>query len=409
MINLITRSTALIAVLGFLFGCSLINQSDDLNAAKTLNEQRNTNEALISAQRAINADPTNYEAHFLKGEIIYQLSKSYIPAERKPLYIDMVNAFDAAILNAPALETETLAQQASNYIDSAFEFEFQNANNILSGTGEDNGDAAISNAIVHLENAAVIEKSNTEVYEMLFDLYIASGDMTKAAKQLNNLSSYTTLSLQQHEILGFMMYEQGNFPLARTHLEEAWQNGQGSVNAARGLVNTYNSLEMEDEALDLVMQLVEVDSNDITVLLAYANILITKTMDSLDEVSISRTNDLAALQYNVAKLNKDEATENLNNALGINPQDLKANYLKGYFLMKLGYWYDSIPTSQPGLYSTSQAADLSNDFFYQSVNHLETVVEQDDSFRDAWLILSSVYEQLGMTEEAQRARQRISS
>ncbi|AXJ00162.1 Tetratricopeptide repeat-containing protein [Cyclonatronum proteinivorum] len=391
----------LVMAFGFIFSCS---STSHFERAETYRAENNLTEALRAANQAVANNPDDAEAHLFIAEVVAELSKNFSPKDRKPLYRDMVKAADNARTAATEETHNEINRRADEILESRRQVEDQGAQTILSSNetlGEENRRAAIA----HLENNRILSPEDNRIYETLFELYYELDDFEAATETLAAMYEAGFASSRHITTLGFLYYQSGQYEEAVPFLSRSWNDGAGLINSGRGLANALTKLGRQDEAAEILERLSRLDGQTVESKLAYGRVLAETGFAQLQEIlalSPGNTSQAGEL-YAAAMETFSRAEVEMEAAYVLNQDHLLTNKTIGIWHRNLAFMLREIYELQPELSGTERQQQL-EEHFYQSLNYLEFVTEQNPADTQTWAAMADVYEALSMFEEAEAAR-----
>lgn len=391
----------LVVAFGFLFACS---STSHVERAETLRAERNLPEALRAAHQATLNEPNNVEAHLIIAEIIAELSQSYAPQDRQPLYRDMMEAFENARNAASEEDADAVDARISTIWDERYRAEDLGGQTILSSNEQLTAENRRA-AIAHLENTRILSPDDTRIYETLFELYYELDDFANAAATLSAMYEMGFASSRHIASLGFLYYQIGQYEEALPFLLRSWNDGAGLINSGRGLANAYNRLGRHAEAAEVLERLSRIDGQTVESKLAYGRVLAEAGFLQLQELLAlpAGSTSQAREQFAAAMETFNRAETELDAAHVLNQDHILTNKTIGLWHRNLAFMLREVYRVHPQLASSERRQQL-EEHFYQSLNFLEFVTEQVPGDTETWAAMADVYEALEMTEEARHAR-----
>lgn len=393
----------LVMAFGFLFACS---STSHFERAETLRAENNLTEALRAAHQATVSEPGNAEAHLMLAEIIAELSQNFAPQDRKPLYRDMMEAFENArnAASEDEAEAEAVNTRINNIWDERYRAEDQGGQTILSSNEQLTAENRRA-AIAHLENTRILSPDDTRIYETLFELYYELDDFANAAATLSAMYEMGFASTRHIASLGFLYYQIGQYEEALPFLVRSWNDGAGLINSGRGLANTYTRLGLHAEAAEVLERLSRIDGQTVESKLAYGRVLAESGFMQLRELLALPAGSTAEARekFTTAMETFSSAETEFDAAHVLNQDHVLTNKTIGLWHRNLAFMLQEVYRVHPQLSGSERRQQL-EEHLYQSLNFLEFVTEQMPGDTETWAAMADVYEALEMTEEARHAR-----
>lgn len=391
---------AMLLAFGFLYACSSPNH---LQQAEQHKQNQRYQSALESVQRGLNQQPDNPQALLTKARILENLVMIYPAGDRAHYYQQMAEALNKASEIGTENGRNDLIEESSSLRNKNFQREYESAANYLTGFQNNQPGNLLLPARPHLENALILEPENDNVIQSLVQVYSLNGYYDEAISLLLDSESGGWNTEERAETLGFLFYRKGDYDNAVIYLSDAWLNGRGSVNAGRGLANTYNKLGDSVSEREILEQLVEIEPENI-----YHHVALSKTLSNevLAGVRVlieaSDTRDASEYIGELTELS-NEAEATFDRAFQINENHILTNLSAGLYLRNFGFLLNEAGQLYPG----SVSGEIVEDYLYKSLNYLERASELDPDQPLVWNAIWKVYEFLGMAEQADYARERV--
>ncbi len=394
-----TRMAILLAF-GFLYACSSPNH---LQQAEQHKQNQRYQSALESVQRGLNQQPDNPQALLTKARILENLVMIYPAGDRAQYYQQMAEALNRASEIGTENGRNDLIEESSSLRNKNFQREYESAANFMAGYQNQQPGNLLLPARPHLENALILEPENDNVIQSLVQVYSLNGYYDEAISLLLDSESGGWKPEERAETLGFLFYRNGDYDNAAIYLSDAWLNGRGSVNAGRGIANTYNKLGDSVSEREILEQLGEIEPENI-----YHHVALSKTLSNEVlagvRVLIEASDTRYASEY-IAELTdmSNEAEAAFERAFQINENHILTNLTAGLYFRNFGFLLNEAGQ----LYPNSVRAEIVEDYLYKSLNYLERASELDPDQPLVWNAIWKVYEFLGMAEQADYARERV--
>jgi len=397
------RMVVFMATFGFLYSCAPV---DHLQQAKNQKDNQRFSNALESANRAVEKEPTNVEALVLRAEILSSFARSQPSNERAELYTDMVRTIERTIGLANETNNTSIEQRAVQLKSAAFNHEYESALVFLDKRVSEENPAGMLPAIPHLENARIIQPGYEDIYESLVHVYASNQEYEQAIYILLEIRESTGFDIRRHELMGFLYYQIEDYVRAVDHLQFAWMNGRGTPNSGRGLANAFKKLEDFSSEREVLEQLSEIEPENL-----YHQIALGKNLaQELSEIILTLKNDgvTPSVREQAEQLFSD--TERIESvflsAVQIEEEHILANLSAGLFLRNTAFLLKQEMPFLRRVLAEDELTVKTDDLLYRSLIYLERAVELDPDQPLIWAALWPVYDVLDMPEQAKDAKQR---
>ena len=360
-------------LLGGADGCS---SDPNVEGAKLNIRSEEYDAALDNLNRALATNPDNAEAHALKAEVL-RLKADRIgePAERRPLYQEMVTSLDRVAVLDPTDETVGQTRLA------AWAKEMNAGGDLLRRAGQD--PAMAGRAVGSFENAVLVQPDSAASHFNLGLAYLVSGDTDQAVPPLQRAVDAGNASADAYRYLGraLLMTQQGSE--AVTYLEQGAQRYPDDETLRAELLNAYAATNQPDRAVAEYERMIASSPDDPLLRYNYGSTLL----------QLERF---------------DEATEQLSMAVQLEPANADAQYNLGAAYQNQGFKLNQRLAEET--LSDAEAQQVRRDrdaLFEQALPYLTEARRLTESggedAADICNALFQVYTPLGRIPEAEEA------
>lgn len=390
---------AILLAFGFLYACSSPNH---LQQAEQHKQNERYQSALESVQRGLNQQPDDPQALLAKARILENLAMIYPAGDRAGYYQQMAEALNRATEIGTEKGRNDLIEESASIRNKNFQREYESAANFMAGYQNQQPGNLLLPARPHLENALILEPENDNVIQSLVQVYSLNGYYDEAISLLLDSNQEGWKPEERAETLGFLFYRNEDYDNAVIYLSDAWLNGRGSVNAGRGLANTYNKLGDSVSEREILEQLAEIETENV-----YHHLALAKTMSNEVLTGVRmlvKASDVGDAPEYISELTEmsNEAEAAFERAFQINENHILTNLTAGLYFRNFGFLLNEAGQ----MYPNSVRTEIIEDYLYKSLNYLERASELDPEQPLVWNAIWEVYEFLGMTEQAGYARER---
>lgn len=431
MTNYITRMAGIILAFGLFFGCQRVvtTQATKLNL-----DQQDYSQALNSIENSLKANPDNPDAYFYKGSILEKMAaQQNQPPNRKPLYVEMCNAFVKAkkLYKIQSLTNSANYQKIDNILSKSWAKEHNEGVSILKNDSTGNRHQ-LEISLQYLDNAIVIEPDSGMSYEVKAEDYYKLGDLSKAISALETAVSLDNNNHTQQDIirLAFLYLENQQYDHAIDTYKEALVNEPGNINLLHGLANAYLANGEHEKAADLLNHLLENDVNNPNYLLAYGIQLYSISQSYFEELyqirktiykqtkkpepssgdsSFTALSDSADSIGNKAKSYFEHAEKNLLKARSVDSTNTNVDYALGSMYENTGTYY----IKMMDVIHDKKLAELYDgtvhDLLHKAITYLKIVADKEPDNMNLLKSLYKTYEFLGMKDKAMELKKKINT
>ncbi len=417
MKNYLARMASLLLAFGLLFGCS--STLPDLYQARMNMDEAQYEEALESINREIDENPSNPEAYYLKGNILFELALNHQnPSDRTPLYEDMREAL---------VQSRDLYRDSSSAIRSV---ELNNINNLLNNgwtkeyrsgltyieSDTLTNDITFPEALAHFDNAITLVPDSIQAYRHKARIQYRQGNHNAAINTLRSiLEQYERPAPATLEQLAYLYQKTGAFDQAVSLYEEAFRQSEDNTNLVHGLINAYIERGSHQSAVRLLDTLVSRYPGNASYRLTYGGELYQLASAELDTIksyagdtpaptskSDSRKQAIST-HWQRADTLLQKARRQYAKADSMNPNSPDIDYSAALFYKNLALDYRAVVPILPNDY-TSNAKSTVEEHLKMAIHHLEEAVAQNPENPQFWSQLYQLYSHFGMKEKANKAR-----
>lgn len=425
----------LFAFTGLIAACETVDPL--IRDAQLHVQSMNFEEALASAEQAIEENPHNALAHYYKGVALGEIGvEEEPPAARKSTYSEMKEAFGMAYAIGDTMETRPEELEAiADFTNSIWAYEHNAGAEIMTN---DSVRAATrqpdQTAIAHFENAITAEPDSSISHIVLSSILYQLGETEQAIASYENAMAIMDEPVKEdYEFLISLYFMQQDFDNARDLAEEAMDRFPNESLFAQFLADSYLETGQTDEALDMLRGLISEDPDNAQFRFALGTQLYRLAQDELDEASAgfeqayqmeeqlqqlsqSERSDLQSRIDGIrAEANEqeaagdalaDQAIEQMNQAVRLDSDNDEAyNILGIIYQNRAAALFDKRNNTRDNT-AARELDEHARETLRSSLEAYEQAAELNPDETSYWEALFQVYTTLGMDEEAEQAMER---
>lgn len=283
---------------GVLLMAAACGGDPNLEGAKLDLRNKDYARALENVEAALQTNPQNAEAYYVKGQVLQEQASETQDAEQHTKMVqDMAEAYQRAIELDPAL-----TEDVNNRLRLAYFNEFQRGGQAFNRGQEDS--AGYAEAASYFRNATLLQPDSADAYINYGYSLINAGRSEEAIQPLHTATEKGSVNEDVYILLSDLYIRANRSAEAVTLLEKAQAEYPENDEIRSQLLNAYVASGQEDRALDQYRQAVESDPNSKLFRYNYGSLL------------------LQSERY-------DEAIEQLEAAIAIDPNYASAHYNLG--------------------------------------------------------------------------------
>ncbi|MEX0593456.1 MAG: tetratricopeptide repeat protein [Balneolaceae bacterium] len=425
----------LLAFTGLIAACETVDPL--IRDAQLYVQGMDYEEALNSAELALEENPYNALAHYYKGVALGEMSVDMEPpAARNSNYSEMKEAFGMAIAIGDTMETRPEELDGiTEFTNSIWAYEHNAGAEIMTS---DSVRAATQQpeqtAIAHFENAITVEPDSSISHIVLSSILYQLGEIERATSAYENAMTIMDQPVKEdYEFLISLYFMQEDFDSARNLAEEALDAYPTESIFAQFLADSYLETGQTEEALNMLRNLISEDPDNAQFRFALGTQLYRLAQDELDaatagfeqsyqmedqlqQLSQSERSELqgrideARAEANEREARGDEladqAIEQMSEAVRLDPDNDEAyNILGIIYQNRAAALFDKRNNTRDNA-AARELDEEARETLRSSLENYEQAAELNPDETTYWESLFQVYTTLGMDEEAEQAMER---
>ncbi|MGM0506758.1 MAG: tetratricopeptide repeat protein, partial [Bacteroidota bacterium] len=394
-------------------------------------------EALNSAEQALEENPHNPLAHYYKGLALGEMSVEMDPpASRKSNYTDMKESFDMAIAIGDTMESRPAElDDIAEFTTSIWAFEHNAGAEIMtSDSAREATEQPEQTAIAHFENAITVEPDSSISHIVLSSILYELGEIEQATSAYESaMDIMDEPVMEDYEFLISLYFMQEDFDSARDLAEEALDAYPNESIFAQFLADSYLETGQTEEALDMLRNLISDDPQNAQFRYALGTQLYRLAQEELDAATAGfeqsyqmeeqleqlSESEQSELQNRIdearAEANEreaegdrlaDQAIEEMSESASLDPDNDEAyNILGIIYQNRAAALFDKRNNTRDNALAR-ELDEEARETLQQALENYEQAAELNPEETSYWEALFQVYTTLGMDEEADEAMER---
>ncbi|TVQ04850.1 MAG: hypothetical protein EA359_05050 [Balneolaceae bacterium] len=422
----------ILAIVGLLWACETTDPF--VNEVQIGILTGNFESALAATEGAIEADPSNYVAHYYKGLVLASQAETFENAEeRQPYYSRAKESFDTAKSIMEGLEeTPEELEELNNSIISFWADEYnmgvsiQNDDSLFNATPD-----PYRVSLAHFQNAATINPDSAMTYQVMSSTHFQMNDIDSA------ISTYElAISLMQqpqvddYEYIISLYLFNNQYDEAIAMSNRAQRDYPDEAVFVQFLADAYIQQGERDRAIELIENLIANDPDNPQ----YRRVLGTQIYQSVDRLTADvsglyqrqfdlrqaarnqRGQELDQTQSQIEQLTSqinakereiDELTQisirQMERVVELEPDSESANFILGIIYQNRAANLFERRNNTTDNQEAMQYDDRARDNLREALKYYERAAELNPDNPENWQSLFQVYTTLGMEAEAQDA------
>jgi tetratricopeptide (TPR) repeat protein len=286
-----TRRSALLAILfsGLLVLSACSGGNPNINAAEDALDDGNYDQAISSAQTALDTDSSNTEAYLLISQAyINQVDSTTSIEERQRLFRQAREAQEKAISFDPSLR-----EDVQNTRTTAYYQQMQSGVDAFNRARQSGDSTAYRSAASFFGGAATLEPDSVEAHLNEAFARLNIGQRTESIEPLETyVSKADSVGETPYTILGQLYLSDGRTEDAISTLREATQQYPENTELQSLLLNAFNRTDDKDRAMEAYRESIEKNPNNAEFRYNYGSLLLS--VERYDEAieQLRRASDL---------------------------------------------------------------------------------------------------------------------
>ncbi|MFN1834604.1 tetratricopeptide repeat protein [Balneola sp. MJW-20] len=420
---------------GFAVSC----QSGDplVNEAKDAISERNYQGALAATEQALAQNPSNVAALYYKAQAHAEIARQIPEVDARPSdYTKMRGAVETIYSISDTLAEEPAELKLSQDMTiNTWAFELNSAVNIVNSDSIMNADPdAITRAVAHLENAAIVNPDSVLTFDIMSQVHYMNNDLASAIEaSKKSMSMQDTPAAMDYNRLAAYYMMQPDYESAITVLEESMETYADSVYLVQKLADSYTAVGEIAKATEAIQNLIDDEPNNPQYRLALGtqlykatddpNTQLTENYDKLYDLRDERKSASSSERSNIDKQIADleaqndellaainsyteQAVEQLQKAAELDPQNITAVSTLGIIYQNNAATYFELRNNTLDNEESNKYDEMAKQELRKAVEYYEKTVELDPDDTETWAALGRAYLTLDMKEKAEAAMEK---
>lgn len=393
-----TRMAGILLAFGFFFinSCSLFIQTVD--ESESLLRSGNPESALLEVNRILDEDGQNEDALLLKAEILSEMARSEQSTAQKGNYYREMRQ----TLSTPDFDpSQRFLNRRNRLLRSAWNREQEEGLRLLQQ--ENNGDQR--QILSHFEHAITLNPDSSVTYSLKATTHYANGDVRLAIETLETgRNRIPDFPAAYSEKLAFLYLEEGQLEQSASLYQNLLDRDPENSTLRDGLVNAHILAGNHHKSVPLLRELVTESPENIH----YQESLITELVFRASGVadSLSESSPVSGAGIDDLLQHLEEAEEMILFLLERHPDPEEFTYTAAVLYKNSALILLSLAETVQGQFADS-LQEKSSQLLHAGLPLWETVAESNPENREIWRSLYQIYNQLGMSEEAESTQSRI--
>jgi tetratricopeptide (TPR) repeat protein len=423
------------AIVGLLWACETTDPF--VNEVQIGILTGNFDTALAATEEAIEANPSNFVAHYYKGLVLASQAEILENAsERQPLYARAKESFDTAKTIMEGLEeTPSELEELNNSVVSFWADEYnmgvsiQNDDSLFNATPD-----PYMVSLAHFQNAATINPDSAMTYQVMSSTYFQINDIDNAISTYElamNLMQQPQIDDYEYIISLYLFNNQ--FDEAIDMSNRAQRDYPDEAVFVQFLADAYIQQGDRDRAIELIESLIANDPDNPQ----YRRVLGTQIYQSVDRLTAEvsgyyqrqfdlrqaarnqRGQELDQTQTQIEQITSqinakereiDELTQisirEMERVVELEPDSESANFILGIIYQNRAANLFERRNNTTDNQEAMRYDDRARDNLREALKYYERAAELNPDNPENWQSLFQVYTTLGMEEQAQEAMRR---
>jgi tetratricopeptide (TPR) repeat protein len=425
----------ILAIVGLLWACETTDPF--VNEVQIGILTGNFDTALAATEEAIEANPSNFVAHYYKGLVLASQAEVLENAgERQPLYARAKESFDTAKTIMEDLEeTPSELEELNNSVVSFWADEYnmgvsiQNDDSLFNATPD-----PYMVSLAHFQNAATINPDSAMTYQVMSSTYFQINDIDNAISTYElamNLMQQPQIDDYEYIISLYLFNNQ--FDEAIDMSNRAQSDYPDEAVFVQFLADAYIQQGDRDRAIELIESLIANDPDNPQ----YRRVLGTQIYQSVDRLTAEvsgyyqrqfdlrqaarnqRGQELDQTQAQIEQITSqisakereiDELTQisirEMERVVELEPDSESANFILGIIYQNRAANLFERRNNTTDNQEAMQFDDRARNNLREALKYYERAAELNPDNPENWQSLFQVYTTLGMEEQAQEAMRR---
>ncbi len=438
-INYFPQALIALAMMFLVWSCA---SDPNIESARLALVQQDFEEVIRSAEAAIQANPESGNGYYYKG-VAYASLAAEKPADQRVEDYEMArkNLLEARKRFEAQNVTSTEAQNLNEIIIETWGYEHNMGVQPLSEDIISSPEDSLKLARHHFTNATTINPDSVLSFNLLAEVNFALGNNEEAEAITRKIIYDMDMGdLYNYYRLAFFLIENQRDEEAIELLLEARDIYPDEIEIVQEIANAYLRAGKTDEALEVVRELIDRDPENPQYRLVYATQVYQMVQDLDDQVrqlhdevyDMSREirqkarepgADQQAIERMIADMEEkqaeannlieesfrfsDLAKEELLLAVESDPDNADVHATLGIVYQNRGALMQDKRNMTEDMEEAEQFDRQAREYLQKSIPHYEKAAELEPDNLEHWTSLFRVYTNLGMTEEAERAQEKI--
>jgi len=404
MIYIKTRTAGYLLAFGIFFATACATFHSPLDKAEENFNENNYSSAIKILNQYIRDNPNDVEALLFKLRVLDETAKSvHSPHERTDTYREMISTKESIqFMDAP----DHIHAQTDSIVNIAWNREQQQGIELLQQDESDIYDQNFDKIISHLENALILDPLNETTYNLKATTHYRHGEINKSVSVLEAAGDLIPeLSNELREKLAYFYLESGNIEGAIRSYKDLLDSSPDNQNYLHGLVNSYVLGEQHKNAIELLENLIQENSDNnlykealISEILFDLNKQIEKAINENNNKPELTATDIALLFTKIEELNSERSIQQIS--------DFESNHSAAGLYKNSAFNLYTLAdiVSKQDEKEAEELRQVADNFLKSSLSIWEKLAEDNPENTEILRNLYQVYLQLDMKNNAEMIR-----